>query len=90
MADRLQIIVQQKAEKQLRRLPRQVLGRVFVAVKGLADNPRPSGCKKIRGDDSAYRLHIGDYRGIYDVDDNSKTVIVWPIKQGQRACQRLK
>ena len=90
MVDRFQVVVQRQAEKQLRRLPRQVLGRVFVAVKGLADNPRPSGCKKLRGHDCAYRLHIGDYRVIYDVDDNSRTVVVWRIRHRQSAYQRLK
>ena len=31
-------------------------------------DPRPHGCKKLKGRD-AYRIRIGDYRAIYEIQD---------------------
>lgn len=43
----------------------------------LGNDPRPSGCKKLKGRD-AYRIRIGDYRAIYEIQDNKliSTVII--------------
>jgi len=35
----------------------------------LGHDPRPAGCKKLKGRD-AYRIRIGDYRAIYEIIDN--------------------
>ncbi len=41
----------------------------------LAFDPRPSGCKKLKGR-NAYRIRIGDYRAIYDIIDNKLIITV--------------
>lgn len=63
------IIVERQAEKALRRLPRELLSRVDRLIAGLADEPRPTGCKKLKGYDNLYRLRAGDWRIIYAVED---------------------
>lgn len=52
------------------------------AVENLADNPYPSNCKKLIGSDSVYRIRVGDYRIIYNVE--SSLVRVEVIKVGHR------
>lgn len=61
-----------------RRLPSSVKARVDEAMARLADNPRPSGVRKLRGMDG-YRLRVGDYRILYTVDDNEQRVLVWRV-----------
>ena len=39
------------------------------AIYNLADNPRPSGYKKLKGRDG-YRIRVADYRIIYDIYDD--------------------
>lgn len=56
-------------EKDLRDLPKQVVQKIIPAVMALADNPRPSGCKKLKGSKYNYRIRIGDYRVIYEIED---------------------
>jgi mRNA interferase RelE/StbE len=63
-------------EKDLRKLPRNILARVDAAILKLADNPRPSGCVKLKGTSNTYRVRIGDWRVIYDVDDAGRVVIL--------------
>ena len=53
------------AEKELKRLPGQWIARIVPRLENLASNPRPSGCKKLRGGNDEWRLRVGDYRVVY-------------------------
>jgi len=57
------------------------LRRVTERIRGLAQNPRPSGSEKLSGQDR-YRIRQGDYRIVYAVDDETRTVEV--VKIGHR------
>lgn len=48
-------------------------------LERLASAPRPSGCKKLKGGDNEWRIRIGDYRVVYEIDDTAKTVDVTRI-----------
>lgn len=67
------------AERELRSLRDPLLKRVILALRSLASNPRPPGCKKLIGTVSEYRLRIGDYRALYEVSDDENLVIVYHI-----------
>lgn len=67
------------AEKDLRRLPKQVISRIRKAVDALAENPRPHGYKKLVGQQDRYRIRIGDYRIIYNIKDDILVVLVIEI-----------
>ena len=76
---RYTVIVERQVEKALRRLPKQVLARVDRLLLSLADEPRPVGCKKLRGYDNLYRLRAGDWRLIYAIEDDELVVLVIEI-----------
>lgn len=63
-------------EKELLNLPKKVVEKILIAVKALAENPRPSGCKKLKGSKTDYRIRIGDYRVIYEIRDGKLVVLV--------------
>jgi len=67
------VSIKRSAEREMDTLPSQVLKRVARTILGLEDEPRPSGCKKLRGVDE-YRLRIGPYRVLYTVDDTIRSV----------------
>ena len=73
---------EQSAQKQLDALEGDIHGRIIKAVRKLKDNPRPLGCKKLKGLDDTYRIRVGDYRGIYKVHD--AVLIVLVIKVAHR------
>jgi len=50
------------AEKELKKLSGQLTARMVPRLENLASNPRPSGCKKLRGGDEEWRIRVGDYR----------------------------
>ena len=66
------------AHRQIRRLPLQTQERVNSTIAGLADNPRPPGAKKLT-DREGYRARVGDYRILYLVDDEARTVVIYRV-----------
>jgi mRNA interferase RelE/StbE len=67
------------AEKELSGLPAKVITRVVERLETLAVTPRPLGCKKLKGGDREWRIRVGDYRAIYEIDDAARTVDVTRI-----------
>jgi mRNA interferase RelE/StbE len=68
------------AEKELRRLPRQLVARIIARLENLAANPRPQDSKKLKGGDREWRIRIGDYRVVYTIDDAKALVEVTRIR----------
>jgi mRNA interferase RelE/StbE len=64
------------AARQVKKLPRPARDRVLDAVEDLAEDPRPHGAKMLVGEETAWRIRVGDYRVIYDVFDDALTVTV--------------
>jgi len=71
-----------KAERQFKDLPRSAQLKIAPRINALAEAPRPRGAKKLEGQDESYRIRVGDYRVIYQVQD--KALIVLVIKIGDR------
>jgi mRNA interferase RelE/StbE len=67
------------ARKELESLPSSVLTRVFRKIELLADDPRPAGCKKLKGYKDQWRIRMGDWRVVYIVDDPAKLVSITRI-----------
>ena len=67
------------AEKELINLPKHIVESVVLKIDTLIFNPRPRISKKLKGEDS-YRLRIGDYRIVYNIDDKNKTITVFRIR----------
>ncbi|MCA1718436.1 MAG: type II toxin-antitoxin system RelE/ParE family toxin [Actinobacteria bacterium] len=78
------IIVGRSAERSLRRrIPPERAGQIREAINALAENPRPGNTRQLR-DRPARRLRVGDYRIIYDVDDDRREVFVAEVWHRQR------
>ena len=73
---RIEII--RAAQKQMISLPRQAQVEIARAIDRLANVPRPSGCKKLRGTD-LWRLRLGRYRLVYVIDDEAELVTVLKV-----------
>jgi mRNA interferase RelE/StbE len=69
------VSILRRAQKELGQLSSPSFERVCDAIRSLAGNPRPSGCRKLVGRDG-WRIRVGDYRVIYQIDDPARTVLV--------------
>lgn len=71
-----------------KRIQRHDFERLRVAIKGLADEPRPQGVRKIRGVEKAYRIRVGSYRVVYEVYDNENLVLILQVIRRTEATYR--
>jgi mRNA interferase RelE/StbE len=69
------IVLSKNAQKQLDKLTDNIAEPIFVAIARLEENPRPAGCKKLKGR-NGYRIRTGNYRIIYDIYDTELVVDV--------------
>ncbi|MGF7082457.1 type II toxin-antitoxin system RelE family toxin [Mucilaginibacter sp. UYCu711] len=75
------ITISRVAQKQLDKLPDNLALRLVDSIYTLANEPRPTGCKKLKGREG-YRIRVGDYRIIYEIIDDM--LIVNVVKLGHR------
>jgi len=53
----------------------------MASIRSLADQPRPPGVAKLSGQER-YRVRQGDYRVVYSIQDEERTV--WVVKVAHR------
>lgn len=80
--------IETSAAKQIQRLQRHDQKRVMVAITALADEPRPNGCTKLSGTDSAYRVRVGVFRIVYVIDDGLHIVNVTRVAHRREVYKR--
>jgi mRNA interferase RelE/StbE len=72
------ITILRRAQKELSDLPQEPYVRVRNAIRKLAEEPTPHDSKKLTGR-IAWRIRIGSYRVIYEIDDPSRVVTIMHI-----------
>lgn len=63
------------AKRELGALPSDTYHRLREAIFGLAHEPRPQSSRKLTGREG-WRLRVGDYRVLYDIDDVKQTITI--------------
>jgi len=68
------------AEADLDRLPGPIFERINERILALREEPRPAGVRKLQGDLEGWRIRVGDYRVVYQIDDSAQTVTVIRVR----------
>ena len=68
-----------RAIRDFRGLHPDIQRRIDPAIKSLGQNPHPPRCKKLSGNESLWRVRVGDYRIVYQVEDVRLLVLVLRI-----------
>ncbi len=80
------ILADRKVEKALDDLPGPLFDRVKEAILSLEETPRRKGAKKLKGKlKGVWRIRAGDYRILYDIDDEGNIVVILDILHRRRA-----
>ncbi|HLH30947.1 MAG TPA: type II toxin-antitoxin system RelE/ParE family toxin [Terriglobia bacterium] len=56
--------------------------KLIARMESLANNPRPDGCVKLKGEEDSYRIRVGDYHIVYQIRDKELVVLV--VRVGHR------
>ena len=76
------------AQMELDTLDDSLFARVDRKILALADDPRPPGCKKLKGYKDSWRIRIGDWRVVYIVDDAAKFVRITRVAHRREVYER--
>jgi mRNA interferase RelE/StbE len=78
---RYKLLFRKSVIKDMRRIPNRDLRNIVTVIDSLSDDPRPVGIEKLSGQER-YRVRQGDYRIIYEINDDMVIVVV--VKIGHR------
>ena len=79
------VFLEARAERDVRRLSASEFRRITAAIRRLGVNPRPARCRKIVGSESDWRIRVGEYRVIYEIDDPAAAVRVMRVRHRREA-----
>lgn len=72
------------AAKELKTLPQKEIKKILQSVKQLIGNPRPVNSKKLSAAEK-YRLRVGDYRVLYEIQDQRLIIYIVRIAHRKEA-----
>lgn len=76
-----------RAIKELERTPEQFYQRIVKVIDDLEIEPRPKGTAKLKGYENRWRIRLGDYRILYEVNDTDRSVVVFRVAHRKEACR---
>lgn len=76
------------AEQDLRKISSQQIPLIIKAIESLVDNPFPRQHRKLRGSERDYRIRVGDYRVIYQVETKTKVIVIYHVRHRREAYRK--
>jgi mRNA interferase RelE/StbE len=83
------IIFKPSVEKDLRRLQTKTADRILLQIEKLETDPFSRQSLRLSGTEQLYRLRVGDYRVIYEVDTLSRQVIIHYVRHRREVYREL-
>ncbi|HID64364.1 MAG TPA: type II toxin-antitoxin system RelE/ParE family toxin [Anaerolineae bacterium] len=68
------------AAKEFRSLSTELKHRIGAAIDGLSQDPRPPGVRKLMGHQRLYRIRVGQYRVVYEIDDKEQLIRITRLR----------
>jgi mRNA interferase RelE/StbE len=76
-------------EKDLRPLSKTLISRVMERIERLKTDPYPRQAIKLSGTERLYRIRVGDYRIVYEVDTQAKEVTIHYVRHRREVYRAL-
>lgn len=73
------VLLSSRAQRDLNRLIGTTLLRLEKAILNLESDPRPFGAKKLKGATGYWRVRVGEYRVLYEIEDEAERIVVHRI-----------
>ena len=87
-----EIIITNQAIKQIKSLPAKIKDRIREILDVLQEYPIPIkryDVKKIKGERYTYRIRVGKYRVIYEIDERSKEIRILGVSHRKKAYRHI-
>ena len=80
--------ISKSADRDIHKIERKSIKPIFEAIKELSENPYPTQSKKLKGAEDSYRLRVGSYRVLYEINKKEKCVVVYHIRHRRDAYKK--
>ncbi|MCD6407431.1 type II toxin-antitoxin system RelE/ParE family toxin [bacterium] len=78
--DYYKIKFKSSVEKDIRKIPNKYIPQIIKKIKLLSFNPYGKGVTKLVGTEHTFRIRVGNYRIIYQINEDEKQIIVYCIR----------
>jgi mRNA interferase RelE/StbE len=78
------------AEKDLLGIDYKQIPRIIKSIESLAKNPLSRQYRKLQGTDNFYRIRVGDYRVIYQVDKDDNILTIFYVRHRKDVYRKRK
>jgi len=75
-----ELLIERRAEKDIKKLDASLFSLVAKKIKSLSENTYPPGSRKLSGSQNDWRIRIGDYRVLYEIDTKAQTIKIMRVK----------
>lgn len=79
-----EVILKRSAQKELEALPDPIMQKIYDQIKILVDDPWPRQSKKLQAG-KGYRLRVGDYRVLYEVEQKTWAITIYAVRHRREA-----
>ncbi len=83
-----EVVFSRSGAKLTRSLPKSHRERLRRILEAMKDNPFSQPYRKIRGETNLYRIRLGGFRVLYEIDDQMKRVVVLKVDKRSRVYKR--
>ena len=83
------LILRPSVEKDFRHLPRPLIQNILRRIEGLKADPFPYQTIKLSGAERLYRIRVGDYRIVYEVDTAARRVTIHYVRHRREVYRGL-
>lgn len=80
----MEIRISEKAAKDLDRIPEPIFTKIKEKIENLNRNPQPASAKRLTVW-PGFRIRVGDYRLLYEIDQKHNRIIVYRIRHRKDA-----
>ena len=89
MTESYKIAWKASAKKELRKIEKSLIPTLLESIESLASNPFPHGYKKLVGSDHLYRIRIGRYRIIYEIEDGQMIIVIVRVRHRKNVYENI-
>ncbi len=82
-----EVYLEDSAKREFLKLQIAFRKRIVEQFRELEKNPRKAGSRKLVGSDNDWRIRVGDFRIVYEIDDDSKIIKVNRIRHRKEVCR---
>ncbi len=83
------VYIEKNVQKWLKKQHSKIFSAIIKDIQELKNNPRPPGCRKLKGIDNLWRIRSGDFRILFEIKEEERVVKIMYIRNRKDVYKNL-